>query len=50
MQCWACSADLIWGGDHDAEDEIFLVITNLHCPKCQAEVLVMHGKKEEDNT
>ena len=41
MNCWHCNTELIWGGDHDNEEETAM-ITNLSCPNdsCQAEVLV----------
>ncbi len=49
MRCWACDTELIWGGDHDLEeDETHSMITNLSCPKCEAYVEVYHGKKEDD--
>jgi len=44
MNCWACGGELIWGGDHDDDDEIYLIITNLSCPNCDAVVIVYHGK------
>ena len=48
MNCWACNSELIWGGDHDAEDcDEYYIVTNLSCPKCEAFVLVYHEKKEE---
>ena len=40
MNCWHCEEKLIWGGDHDAVEEGFAVITNLHCPACNALVFV----------
>ena len=53
MDCWACGTELIWGGDHDGEDygdEVYEIVTNLSCPKCEAFVLVHHQKKDEDET
>ena len=47
MNCWACSTELIWGGDHDVdtdEEEEHPIVTNLHCPKCDSFVLVYWGK------
>ena len=35
MNCWHCNAELIWGGDHDAEDHCedqYSIVTNFHCP------------------
>ena len=52
MNCWACGHELIWGGDHDGEDygdEVYEIVTNLSCPKCEAFVLVHHQKKEEND-
>ncbi len=48
MDCWHCGTKLIWGGDHDIEDENeeYIMETNLHCPKCRAEVIVYVPKDE----
>jgi len=48
MDCWHCQCELIWGGDHDIEDEGFqyYMLTNLSCPKCEAYVEVYSQKKE----
>ena len=43
MKCWHCGTELIWGGDHDIEDENdeeYIMETNLSCPKCKSEVIV----------
>jgi len=41
MNCWHCQTKLIWGGDHDADDEDeWLMVTNLSCPKCECFVLI----------
>ena len=43
MKCWHCVTELIWGGDHDAdEDEEHDMVTNLSCPECETFVLVYH--------
>lgn len=50
MDCIICQTELIWGGDHDGEDygsEEYEIVSNLHCPKCEAFVLVYHGKKKD---
>ncbi len=48
MNCWHCNSKLIWGGDHDTEEDTqYSMVTNLSCPKCDAFVLVYHEKKEE---
>ena len=40
MKCWHCNTELIWGGDHDIEEESdeFCMVTNLSCPNCGAYV------------
>ena len=53
MKCWICNAELIWGGDHDfEEDETHFdghtMMTNLSCPQCEAYVEVYHGKEKKD--
>ena len=50
MKCWHCNTELIWGGDHDIEEEndAYSMVTNLSCPNCGAFHLVYWGKKEED--
>jgi hypothetical protein len=43
MNCWHCNNELIWGGDHDMEDdEDYDIVTNLSCPKCYTHVDVYH--------
>ena len=49
MKCYRCDAELIWGGDHDTdEDDMHLIVTNLSCPNkdCEAFVLVYHSKRD----
>ena len=49
--CWHCTTDLIWGGDHDCEEDdgkVYFMVTNLRCPKCRSMVLVYRPTKEED--
>lgn len=49
MYCWHCRAELIWGGDHDLEEEDssdYDMITNLSCPKCDSYVEVYHKREE----
>ena len=50
MNCWHCGTELIWGGDHDIsdEDEIYDIVTNLHCPKCESHVDVYHRKENNE--
>ena len=49
MKCYNCQSDLIWGGDHDTdeEDTDHSIVTNLSCPECDAYVEVYWGKKEQ---
>ena len=43
MKCWHCGKELIWGGDHDTEDDNdYDMVTNLSCPKCHSAVYVYH--------
>ena len=44
MNCWRCQTELIWGGDHDIEEENedYDIVTNLSCPKCYTAVDVYH--------
>ena len=47
MNCWHCRTELIWGGDHDCEDnEEYIMETNLSCPKCNSFVMVYLPKEE----
>ena len=49
MKCYVCNNELIWGGDHDLEEENehHTIVTNLSCPSCNAWHEVYHGKKED---
>jgi len=44
MNCYICQTELIWGGDHDDDDQEYDMVTNLSCPKCESFVLVYHKK------
>ena len=47
MKCWHCNTELIWGGDHDTEDnEYYDIVSNLSCPKCHAAVDVWHPSEK----
>jgi len=50
MNCWHCQTELIWGGDHDIEDEndTYSILTNLSCPKCESYVEVYYPKEEDE--
>jgi Zn finger protein HypA/HybF involved in hydrogenase expression len=49
MTCWHCGTELIWGGDHDIEDENdeYIMETNLSCPKCNSDVIIYLPKDKE---
>ena len=50
MNCWHCGTELIWGGDHDCEeDEEHDMVTNLSCPNCGAFVLVYHKSEQDED-
>ena len=47
MNCWHCNTELIWGGDHDTEDnEDYDIVSNLSCPKCHTIVDVYHPSEK----
>ena len=47
MNCWHCGTELIWGGDHDTEDnEDYDIVSNLSCPKCHTAVDVWHPSEK----
>jgi phage FluMu protein Com len=47
MKCWHCNTELIWGGDHDMEDnEDYIIVTNLSCPKCHSLVEVYYPSEK----
>ena len=50
MKCWHCNSELIWGGDHDLEDESdnFSMVSNLSCPDCGTFVEVYLPKEKSD--
>ena len=46
MKCWNCNTELIWGGDHDIEDdEDYIMVTNLSCPECKSLTYVYLPRK-----
>ena len=39
MNCWHCNTELIWGGDHDFDEDsegLYDMVTNLSCQNCGA--------------
>ncbi len=51
--CPICGAEMIWGGDHDIEDESneYTIVSNMSCTneECGAFVEVYHQKKEKQS-
>ena len=46
MKCWHCNTKLIWGGDHDIEEEEYSIVTNLSCPNCKSMLkFIIKGEK-----
>lgn len=51
QNCFACGGTLIWGGDHDVEDdEEYFIVSNLSCPECKAFYLMYHPTPPSDET
>ena len=49
MKCYNCQTALIWGGDHDCEDdEEHAIVTNLSCPNCGAFHMVYLPKDKQE--
>tara|TARA_R110000751_G_scaffold205432_2_gene309653 strand:+ start:1057 stop:1251 length:195 start_codon:yes stop_codon:yes gene_type:complete len=47
MNCWHCETKLIWGGDHDIdENNEYEIVTNLSCPQCHSFVEVYYPSKQ----
>ena len=47
MKCWHCETELIWGADHDIDDDdTYHMVTNLHCPKCHCVVDVYYPSEK----
>ena len=47
VKCWHCNTELIWGGDHDTEDnDTYSMVTNLSCPKCHSFVEVYYPNEQ----
>ena len=48
MNCWHCGHELIWGGDHDTDEdnEYYDIVSNLSCPKCHSAVDVWHPSEK----
>ncbi len=50
LDCPICGAPMIWGGDHDGEDDSGdqFIVSNLHCSECltEAEIYQYEDKKK----
>ena len=47
MNCWYCHSELIHRGDHDIDTAVGIGIeSNLHCPNCGAEVMILKMEDE----
>ena len=48
MNCWHCNTELIWGGDHDIEEEndTYSMVTKLSCPTCHSLVEVYYPSEQ----
>ena len=47
MKCWHCRTELIWGGDHDIDDnEDYSIVSNLSCPECHSYVEVYYPSEK----
>jgi len=51
LNCWHCNKELIWGSDYDISDEndAYVMMTVLSCPKCNSLVEVYYPKEEYEN-
>ena len=53
MNCWHCGTELIWGGDHDFDEDsegLYDVVSNLSCPNCGAYVEVYRPVQREQKS
>ena len=55
MNCWHCKTELIWGGDHDIEEDFqpvmyaeYSMVSNFSCPKCDSFVEVYKRRDAYD--
>lgn len=49
IDCPKCKNEMIWGGDHDLEDDDGkeIISSNLSCPHCETMVDIYWGTKDE---
>ena len=49
LKCFGCGGQVIWGGDHDCEDdEDYFIVSNLHCMDCGIFYLMYHPTPPSD--
>jgi len=51
LNCWHCKTELIWGSDYDisGEDDAYVMMTVLSCPKCNSIVEVYYPREENED-
>ena len=49
MNRWHCGDELIWGGDHDCDDDTYCMESNFTCPTCES-VAVVYLPRHENET
>jgi len=50
VNCWHCQDELIWGGDHDLDDDSeFVIESNFSCATCGS-VAVVYFPRDKDET
>lgn len=50
-KCYTCGSEVIWGGDHDLEEEsdMFFMVSNYSCPQCHVHIEVYYPIEEDDD-
>ena len=49
MNCWHCKEELIWGGDHDCDDDPeFVIESNFSCPSCGSVAVVYFPREPRE--
>ena len=47
-KCWCCGGQLIQGGDHDAENDEHLIVSNFSCMDCNSFYLMYWGEADAE--
>tara|TARA_R100000278_G_scaffold14680_2_gene15274 strand:+ start:5145 stop:5303 length:159 start_codon:yes stop_codon:yes gene_type:complete len=50
MKCLYCGKQMIQGGDHDTDEEEFIIVSNFSCPRCGSFALFYFPNDEEEKT